>query len=77
VAAIKAGIAERKVQIAEQQGRMIAAMMLAFIHDPDLGLSPSQIMRAPELVRRHLMSLPNAAPDAVDPKRILEAHVIE
>lgn len=58
-AAIKAGVAERRVQIAEQQGRIIAAMMMAFIHDTELGLTPEQVMKAPELVRKHLMQLPS------------------
>lgn len=74
VAAIKAGIAERKVQIAEQQGRLIAGMMMAFIHDPELGLSPDQILRSPTIVRKHLLALPNENSTAVDPAKVLEAH---
>jgi hypothetical protein len=73
IAAIKAGVAERKVQIAEQQGRLIAAMMFAFMHDPELGLSPDQIMRAPGLIRKHLTSIPHANTDAVDPAKVLAA----
>jgi hypothetical protein len=71
LAAIKAGVAERKVQIAEQQGRLIAAMMFAFMHDPELGLTPDQIMRAPQIIRKHLLSLPQQNPEAVDPARVL------
>lgn len=71
LAAIKAGVAERKVQIAEQQGRLIAAMMFAFMHDPELGLSPDQIMNAPRLIRKHLMNLPQQNPVAVDPAHVL------
>ena len=74
VAAIKAGIAERKVQIAEQQGRLIAGMMMAFIHDPELGLSPDQILRSPTIVRKHLLALPNESSTAIDPAKVLEAH---
>jgi hypothetical protein len=77
LAAIKAGIAERKVQIAEQQGRLIVAMMMAFIHDKELGLTPDQVLRAPAIIRRHMLSLPNENQDSVDPKRILEANSIE
>ena len=57
-AAIKAGVAERKVQIAEQQGRLIAMMFTAFIHDPRLGLTPDQILAAPKLISEHLTGLP-------------------
>lgn len=74
-AAIKAGVAERKVQIAEQQGRIIVSMMMAFIHDKELGLNPEQIMKAPALVRKHLLSLPQA--EASHPAhQILEAEVV-
>jgi hypothetical protein len=73
IAAIKAGVAERKVQIAEQQGRLIAAMMFAFMHDPELGLSPDQMLAAPKLIRKHLMQLPQSNPQAVDPQALLES----
>lgn len=76
-AAIKAGIAERKVRIAEQQGMLIVAMMQAFIHDPELGLTPDQMLRAPVLMRKHLLNLPNEDEQSVDPQRILEAHAVE
>jgi hypothetical protein len=70
-AAIKAGLEERKVQIAEQQGRLIVAMMMAFINDPQLGLNPDQLMRAPALMRKHLLALPNENPN---PPAIINAH---
>lgn len=54
-AAIKAGVAERKVELAEQQARLLAAVMMNFIHDKELGLTPTQLMAAPGLVRRHLI----------------------
>jgi hypothetical protein len=74
VAAIKAGVAERKVQIAERQGQLIASMMFAFIHDIELGLNPDQIIAAPGLIRKHLMALPMAAPEAsIDPSGILKS----
>jgi hypothetical protein len=75
VAAIKAGIAERKVQIAEQQGRLIAGMMMAFIHDPELGLTPDQVLRSPLIIRKHLLALPSETSEGIDPARVLEAHV--
>jgi hypothetical protein len=58
VAAIKAGVAERRVAIAEQQGALIVMMFNAFIHDTELGLSPEQIMLAPRLIRKHMAALP-------------------
>lgn len=75
IAAIKAGVAERKVQIVEQQGRLIAAMMMAFMHDPELDLSPEQISIAPSLVRKHLLALPQAATEQqLDPQAVLSQH---
>ena len=71
IAAIKAGVAERKVQIAEQQGRMIAAMLFAFMHDPEIGLTPDQMLKAPGVIRRHMLSLPQANPVAMDPAAVL------
>lgn len=71
LAAIKAGVAERKVQIAEQQARLIAGMMFALMHDPDLALSPDQIFKAPGIIRKHLMALPQANPIQVDPAHVL------
>lgn len=72
VAAIKAGVAERKVQIAETQGRMIAAMMMAFMHDPELGLTPVQMIAAPKLIRKHLLALPTASETDLDPQRVMQ-----
>jgi len=70
--AIKAGVAERKVRIAEQQGRMIAAMMMAFLHDKELALSPTQLMAAPAIVRKHLMNMPHEAEEIVlDPTQVM------
>jgi hypothetical protein len=67
-AAIKAGVAERRVAIAEQQGAMIVAMFQAFIHDTALALSPEQIMLAPKLIMKHMAALPRneAAPRAIE-----------
>jgi hypothetical protein len=57
-AAIKAGVAERRVAIAEQQGALIVMMFQAFIHDTRLALTPEQIMVAPKLIREHMAALP-------------------
>jgi len=72
-AAIKSGVAERRVRIAEQQGQLIVAMFQAFIHDPELGLTPDQIMRAPQLIRRHLAAIPRESEEH-PAQGIIEAH---
>lgn len=74
-AAIKAGVQERKVQIAESQGRIIVAMFMAFLHDKELGLSPEQLMRGPQIVRKHLLALPQAA-EAHPAEQILDAEIV-
>lgn len=56
-ACIDSGIAERNVRIAEQQGQLLAAVITAFLNDPDLGLSPVQMAHAPKLIRRHILAL--------------------
>lgn len=69
-AAIKAGVAERRVQIAEQQGRILAHLLMNFLHDPELGLTPHQMLAGPGIVRKHLALLPttelSTAPDAIE-----------
>ena len=65
VAAIKAGVAERRVKIAEQQGALIVAMIFAFIHDTELGLTPEQIQKAPALIRKHMAAMPREEPAPV------------
>jgi hypothetical protein len=57
-AAIKCGVAERQVRIAEEQGRLMAMVLMAFIHDPDLNLDSKQMSFAPKLIRKHLTSAP-------------------
>jgi hypothetical protein len=59
--AIKAGVAERKVKIAEQQAQLIALMLMNLIHDPELGLTPEQLMKAPLVARTHLLRLNSEA----------------
>lgn len=54
--AIDAGIAERQVQLAEQQGALIAQVIEATL--TDLGLNDRQLEAAPAIVRRHLLALP-------------------
>ena len=53
VARRQAGLAEREVQIAEQQGRLVASIVRAILGDEVLALSPAQLERASEVVSRH------------------------
>jgi len=56
--AIKAGIEERRVQLAEQQGELVARAIRAILGD--LMLTPEQQARVPEIVPRHLRALASA-----------------
>jgi hypothetical protein len=53
--AIKAGIEERRVRLAEAQGALIAQAIRAILGD--LQLTPEQQARVPEVVPRHLRAL--------------------
>ncbi|MFE9448277.1 hypothetical protein [Streptomyces sp. NPDC006739] len=53
--AIKAGIEERRIRLAEQQGALVAQAIRAILED--LGLSPEQQARVPDVVPRHLRAL--------------------
>lgn len=52
--AVGCGIDERRLELAEQQGRILADVMRAIFDDPELGLSKEQRVSAPALVRKHL-----------------------
>ncbi|MCI3277645.1 hypothetical protein [Streptomyces cylindrosporus] len=54
-AAIRAGIEERKVRVAEQQGALVAQVIRAIL--ADLRLTKEQQARVPEVVPRHLRAL--------------------
>lgn len=63
--AIDAGLAERRVRIAEEQGRLFAGAIRAILSD--LQLTPLQQDMAGIVVRRHLMALASGEPpDASD-----------
>jgi len=64
--AIKCGVAERTVRLAEEQGRLMAMVLQAFIRDPELELTPKQLAFAPKIIRRHMLSVPQAL-EAVQP----------
>jgi hypothetical protein len=53
--AITAGIEERRVRLAESQGEMLATVIQAILDD--LGLTPDQAARVPDIVPRHLRSV--------------------
>lgn len=57
-AAISAGVAERQVALAEEQGKLLAMAIRAILWDDELGLTPAQRTVAPLIIRRHLLSLP-------------------
>lgn len=51
--AVALGLAGREVQIAEQQGRLVASIVRAILGDEVLALSPAQLEHASEVVSRH------------------------
>lgn len=57
--AIRAGIEERRVKLAENQGALVAQVIRAILGD--LQLSPDQLARVPEIVPRHLRALATAS----------------
>lgn len=54
-AALRAGVEERRVRLAEQQGELVAGAIRAIL--TDLGLTAEQSARVPEVVPRHLRLL--------------------
>lgn len=58
--AIRCGIAEREVKLAEQQGELIAQVIRSLIVDPELGLNVEQQGVARRVASRHLRALPAA-----------------
>lgn len=57
---IKAGVAERAVRVAEEQGRMLAEAVRLIL--AGLGLSPEQQRAAPGVIRNVLMQLDTGTP---------------
>lgn len=56
--AIAAGLAERQVRVAEQQGAMIASLLRAVLSDPTLQLTDAQRAVVPAVMRQHLSLAP-------------------
>jgi hypothetical protein len=55
--AVSLGIAERDMQLAEQQGQIFVAIVRAILSDKLLELTPVQLERAPGVVSRHFRLL--------------------
>jgi hypothetical protein len=53
--AVAAGLAERQVRLAEQQGTLLASVIRAVLDDLDL--SPEQAAKVAEVVPRHLRAV--------------------
>lgn len=54
-AAIDAGVAERQVKLAEDQGKLLAMVVMKILNDPGLQLTPQQLALAPGIARHHLL----------------------
>lgn len=58
--ALDAGVAERQVQLAEEQGAMIARVISEVLDDPALEMTAVQRRTSKKLAARHLKALPAA-----------------
>lgn len=65
---VKAGVAERQVRVAEEQGRIFAGAIKMIL--TRLGLTPEQERKAPGVIRGVLEALPVGAP----PGEVLDVH---
>lgn len=54
---VNLGIAERRLELQEMAGQRIAALLRAFLDDPEMELSDGQRGVAPTVLRRHLKAL--------------------
>lgn len=59
--ALAAGVAERQIQLAEEQGKLIATVIRDILWDKDLDLTAAQRSASGEVVRKHLMALDSAS----------------
>jgi hypothetical protein len=55
--ALAAGVEERRVRLAEQQGALLADVIRRVLGDPELGLSAEQQQKAAPVVARHLRAV--------------------
>lgn len=75
--AINAGVAERQTRIAEEQGRMFAAVIAKIFADPRLLITNEQKVLMPAVVRDHLMALEAGPLEVPSLQRYEEAEVVE
>jgi len=80
-AAIDAGVAVRQVEVAENQARLMAMVMIGFIEDADLGLDYLQKLNARKLMRKHLedangIVMPEL-PEVVEVQETMDAAILE
>jgi plasmid stabilization system protein ParE len=59
-AALRAGIEERQVRLAEKQGELIADVIRQLLDDPELGLNPDQRERGRAIASQRLRVLASA-----------------
>ncbi len=65
--AVDMGVSERQVQLAEEQGRMIAMLLQQFIDSQEIALTAAQRAIAPKVIRRLLTAMPTKQPAAITP----------
>ena len=68
------GIQERQIQLAEEQGRLLADVLRNFLADPQLGLTPEQKVLTPEIMRRHIAAIEASTRPAPRQTAIVEAN---
>ena len=69
-AAITMGIAQKQVELAQAQGKLLAAVLQAFTLDPELNLTPAQRAKVPDLLRKHLTTIPLTQPQNIANKEL-------
>lgn len=55
--AIRGNIAERQIQLAEEQGRLLAHVIQAVLGDPELDLTSEQKAKSRAVAQRHLLAI--------------------
>jgi hypothetical protein len=60
--AVDMGVSERQVQLAEEQGKMIAMILQQFIDSQIMSLTPEQRAQAPKVIRQLLSDMPTRVP---------------
>ena len=55
-AALRAGVQERAIRLAEAYGQQLAEVMRAIFYDPELDLDEEQLALLPTVLRRHLFA---------------------